>query len=92
MLSSVTTGTEDFRWRPILLPAYGPTALASLGYGALAPIVALAASDLGAGVTTAALVVGLTAFGQLVGDLPAGAVAARLGERSALLLAGFVDG
>lgn len=91
MLSSVTTGTEDFRWRPILLPAYGPTALASLGYGALAPIVALAASDLGAGVTTAALVVGLTAFGQLVGDLPAGAVAARLGERRALLLAGVVD-
>lgn len=91
MLSSVTTGTEDFRWRPILLPAYGPTALASLGYGALAPIVALAASDLGAGVTTAALVVGLTAFGQLVGDLPAGAVAARLGERRALLLAGVID-
>lgn len=91
MLAPVRTGIEDFSWRPILLPAYGPTALASLGYGALAPIVALAASDLGADVATAALVVGLIAFGQLIGDLPAGAVAARLGERRALLLASAVD-
>lgn len=65
--------------------------MASLGYGALAPIVALAAIELGASVATAALVVGLTAFGQLVGDLPAGALAARLGERKALLLASMLD-
>lgn len=87
----MATEPDDFRWRPILLPAYGPTAMASLGYGALAPIVALAASELGAGVATAALVVGLTAFGQLVGDLPAGAIAAKLGERRALLLASALD-
>ncbi len=87
----MATELDDFRWRPILLSAYGPTAMASLGYGALAPIVALAASELGAGVATAALVVGLTAFGQLVGDLPAGAIAAKLGERRALLLASALD-
>ncbi|WP_029135713.1 MFS transporter [Nakamurella lactea] len=87
----MSTTAGEFRWRPILVPAYGPTALASLGYGALAPIVALAAIDLGAGVATAALVVGLTAFGQLIGDLPAGVIAARLGERRALLLASLVD-
>lgn len=90
-LSRVATAPDDFRWRPILLPAYGPTAMASLGYGALAPIIALAASELGANVATAALVVGLTAFGQLVGDLPAGAIAAKLGERKALLMASTLD-
>lgn len=87
----MATEPDDFRWRPILLPAYGPTAMASLGFGALAPIVALAAFELGASVATASLVVGLTAFGQLVGDLPAGAIAAKLGERRALLLASAVD-
>lgn len=87
----VTIPDAEFRWRPILIPAYGPTAVASLGYGALAPIIALAAIDLGADLATAALVVVLTAFGQLVGDLPAGAIAARLGERRALLLAAAVD-
>jgi MFS family permease len=90
-LTLMSTSAEDFRWRPILIPAYGPSALASLGYGALAPIIALAAIDLGAGVATASLVVGLTAFGQLLGDLPAGVVSAKLGERRALLLASLVD-
>lgn len=80
-----------FRWRPILLPAYGPTALASLGYGAVTPMIALAAIALGASAAAAAVVVTLLACGQLVGDLPAGALAAKFGERRALLAAAAVD-
>ena len=44
----------------------------SIGYGAILPLVALSARDLGASVGVAALVVGLIGVGQLVGDLPAG--------------------
>lgn len=82
---------DAFRWRPILVPAYGPTALASLGAGALVPIVPLTATAEGAGIGLAALIVTMAALGQLVGDLPAGAIAGRLGERKALILAGLVD-
>lgn len=86
-----TRSADDFRWGPILVPAYGPSALASVGAGALVPIVPLTATAEGAGIGLAALVVALAAVGQLCGDLPAGAIATRLGERRALILAGLVD-
>lgn len=73
--------------RPILLPAYGPTAFASVGTGATLPVLALSVRDLGGGVGGAAFVVALLGIGQLVADLPAGALAARVGEQRALKLA-----
>jgi MFS family permease len=85
------TDSPDFRLREIALPAYGPTILSSLGYGAAMPMVALQARALGAGVGTAALVVALFGLGQLVTSLPAGAVVARLGERRALATAAVVE-
>lgn len=78
------------RWRPtptFLLTAYGPTVLASAGLGAVTPLIALTARDLGASVGFAAFVVALLGLGQLAGDLPAGVLAARVGEKRALLLA-----
>ncbi len=82
---------RSFRFRDIALPAYGPTAVSSLGYGALTPVLALRARDLGADVSMAALVVSLFAVGMLVCSLPSGAVVARLGERRTLLYGGLVD-
>ena len=73
------------------MPVYGPTLLVSLGTGAIVPLVALSARALGASVGTAALVVALIGVGQLVGDLPAGALAARIGEKRALVGACVVD-
>jgi MFS family permease len=73
--------------REVAVAAYGPTALASIGTGAVLPVFALTARDLGAGVGLAALVVGLLGLGQLAADLPAGALAVRIGERPALMLA-----
>jgi MFS family permease len=55
------------------------------------PVLALQARALGADVSTAAFVVALWPLGMLATSLPAGAVVARLGERTTLLLAGFVD-
>lgn len=82
---------ETVPWRSIAVPAYGPTVLVSIGQGAILPLIALSARDLGASVTVAALVVALTGLGQLLGDLPAGALAARIGEQRALVLACSVD-
>lgn len=73
------------------MPAYGPTILVSIGSGAILPLVALSARDLGASIGVAALIVALIGVGQLVGDLPAGALAARIGERRALIAACLLD-
>lgn len=82
---------ETFSWRQVAVPVYGPTLLVSIGAGAILPLVALSARGLGASVGGAALVVALLGVGQLVGDLPAGALAARIGERWALIIACLID-
>jgi MFS family permease len=82
---------ETVRWRSLAVPAYGPTVLVAVGQGAILPLVALSARDLGASVTVAAFVVALVGIGQLIGDLPAGALAARIGEQRALIGACVVD-
>ena len=73
--------------RSIALPAYGPPLLYGIGSGAVAPAVALSARALGASLGTAGLVVAVLGVGQIVGDVPAGALAARIGERRAMLVA-----
>lgn len=81
----------SFNWRQVAVPVYGPTLLVSIGSGAILPLIALSARELGASVGIAALVVAALGVGQLVGDLPAGALAARIGERWALILACLLD-
>ncbi len=73
--------------RAIAVPAFGPTALSAVGAGAVLPVLVLSARELGASVHIAALMIALIGIGQLAGDLPAGALTARIGERSALVLA-----
>jgi MFS family permease len=77
--------------RSIALAAYGPTALGSVGTGAVLPVVVLSARALGAEVSVAALLLSLIWIAQLVADLPAGALAARIGERSALVVACAIE-
>ena len=87
----VTTRGAGFRLRDIAVAAYGPSAVSSIGYGAIMPVLALQARALGADVSMAAFVVALWPLGMLATSLPAGAVVARLGERTTLLIAGLVD-
>lgn len=82
---------EDFSLRRIALPAFGPTALASVGAGAVTPVVALSARGYGATVSLAALVVGVSFVVELVSALPAGVLVARIGERRALIAAALLD-
>jgi MFS family permease len=77
--------------RAIALPAYGPTALGAVGTGAVLPVVVLSARGLGAPVSVAAFLLSLIWLAQLVADLPAGALAARVGERDALVVACAVE-
>ena len=85
------TAPDRFSWKTIAVAAYGPTALASIGYGAVIPLVALSAIDRGASPGTAALITGLLGIGQLLADLPAGWVAERLGEKWSIIVACLID-
>lgn len=85
------SASETFGWRRIAVPAFGPTLLSATATGAVVPIAALRADELGASLGTAAFVVALTGVGQLLGVLPAGALVARIGERAALVRAGLLD-
>lgn len=83
--------TTDFRLRDVALTAYGPTVVSAIGHGAVLPMLALRARELGADLGTAAFVVALLGIGQLLASLPAGALVARIGERWALVGAGLLD-
>ncbi|WP_246081857.1 MFS transporter [Nocardioides litoris] len=82
---------SGFRLRDVALSAYGPTLVSATGYGAVTPVLALRARDLGADVSTAAAVVALLGVGMLVASLPVSVVVARVGEKKALVAAGLVD-
>jgi MFS family permease len=88
--TSITTQPEG-GWTRFAVAAYGPTTLASIGHGAVAPLVALSALAMGASLHVSALVTGLVGIGQLMGDLPASWVATRLGEKRAIVAACLWD-
>jgi len=77
--------------RRFLVSAYGPTLLASLGFGAVIPMLALQAMALGTGAGLAAFIAALVGVGQVLGDLPAGILTDRFGERRALAIACLID-
>ncbi|MHA7287178.1 MFS transporter [Arthrobacter sp. MDT3-44] len=76
---------ETFDLRSIALGAYGPSLLYGVATGAILPVIALTARDLGADVATAALVITLSGIGSLVANVPATLIATRFGERKALV-------
>jgi MFS family permease len=72
--------------RRLAVPVFLPAAVFGVGQGAAVPVVALQARELGASVGGAGVIVALLGLGMVLGDLPAGRVVARIGERSAVLL------
>jgi MFS family permease len=65
---------------------YLPSVLFGIGQGAVLPVIALSARDLDASVAVAGLVVAVLGIGKVVGDLPAGVLADRAGERVAMMI------
>lgn len=78
--------------RSLGLPVYLPAWLFAIGQGAVVPIVALAARDLGASLPTAGLIVALQGVASLLFDLPAGSLVGRMGERRAMTASTVVLG
>jgi MFS family permease len=78
--------SEPGTLRGLTVPVLLPAAVFGIGQGAAVPVVALQARELGASVGGAGLIVALLGLGMVLGDLPAGRIVARIGERSAVLL------
>jgi MFS family permease len=81
--------------RPVSLVSVAPAVFLpalvfETGMGALTPMLALSGRALGASVGEAGLILALLGVGQILGDVPAGALAARLGDRKAMLIAAGV--
>lgn len=70
---------------------YGPTLLYGLGAGALIPLIPVIAAELGADVAVAGLVASSIVVGQLFGNIPAGWLTARVGERLTMIIAGITS-
>ncbi|MFI1241308.1 MFS transporter [Nocardia salmonicida] len=75
--------------RSMALAVFVPSAIYGIGSGAAAPMLPLRALELGASVGTAGVVVAMMGFGLILGDLPAGWLVARTGERKAIALGSF---
>lgn len=74
-----------FRWRSVVAVVFVPTIVFSMGVYALVPVIPALAARLGTDLGGAALIASLLVVGQLVGDIPSGAIVARIGERRAML-------
>lgn len=79
--------TRDVLWRfaPMI---YGPTLLFGLGEGALLPLLPSIAAAAGADLSQAALIASVLVVARLIGNLPAGWLVARIGERWTMAIAG----
>lgn len=81
------TPPTPFTLRGIAVAAFGPSLLFGLGEGAILPVIALTARDLGATVPQAALAVMLIGLGSLVSNIPASLITMHRGERWAIVSA-----
>jgi MFS family permease len=77
-------------FRKTFTSVYLPTTIYEAGEGAITPILPLLAIHLGANAAQAALVMALLGIGQVFGEVPAGHLAARIGDRAAMLWGAFI--
>lgn len=83
---------QPFSLRGMAVAAFGPTLLYGIGTGAILPVMALTARDLGASVAVAALVVTLIGLGSWFFNLPASLVTLQFGERWSIVGAAVAAG
>lgn len=79
--------TAPVTLRSIAPSVFLPALVYEIGNGAIAPVIALTALDLGASAGTAGFMLALLGIGQILGDVPAARLADRVGDRHAMLLA-----
>jgi MFS family permease len=83
----MSTADRPFRWRSVVVVVFVPTIVFSMGQYAIIPVIPALAQDLGTDLGGAALIASMLVVGQLLGDIPSGAVVARIGERRAMIAA-----
>lgn len=87
---TTTQADKNFSLRSVALPAFGPAVLFCLGEGAVLPVIALSARDLGASVAVSALIVTLIGLGSWFFNIPASIITEKFGERWSIVGAGAV--
>ncbi|MCE4027852.1 MFS transporter [Microbacterium sp. Au-Mic1] len=70
---------------------YLPTLLFSLGEGAVVPLIPVIAASRGATLASAGLIASALVVGQLCGNIPAGWLVAKVGERFTMVIAGSLS-
>ncbi|MBB2940959.1 MFS family permease [Actinoplanes lutulentus] len=80
------TAAKGLTLRQLGPTVYLPSGVYSIGTGAIAPVLALSATELGASFAVAAVVAGMVGVGQILGAVPAGVLVSRIGERRTMLL------
>jgi len=86
----MSNAERPFSLRSVALAAFLPTLLFSVGEGAIIPLIPLVANDLGATLAVAGFIAAMIMLGELVGDIPSGAIVSRIGERNAMLWASLL--
>lgn len=81
-----------FALRSLVLPVFIPTIIYKAGNGAVIPVLALTALELGASPSVAGIVVALLGVGQLVGNVPSARLVTRVGDRAAMIISAGVAG
>ncbi|GEA88514.1 MFS transporter [Cellulomonas cellasea] len=89
-MSSTARRTPAFLDRRSLAGVYLPALVFQVGLGAAVPMVAVTASQRGASLALAGLLAAMVGVGQILGDVPAGWLASRVGDRRAMLVASGV--
>ena len=84
-LAAVTSGNSSFSLRGIAVAAFGPSLLFGIGEGAIFPVIALSAKELGASVALSGFIVSLIGIGSLLSNIPAALVTSRYGERRSMI-------
>lgn len=83
----MTSGHSSFSLRGIAVAAFGPSLLFGIGEGAIFPVIALSAKELGASIALSGFIVSLIGIGSLLGNIPAAIITTRYGERRSMIAA-----
>ena len=74
-----------FSLKKIAVSAFGPSVLYGVANGAILPVIALTARELGASLSMSGLIVALIGVGSLISNVPAALITTRFGEKRAIV-------
>ncbi|MBN1401000.1 MAG: MFS transporter [Anaerolineae bacterium] len=77
---------RSLRDDPLILPFYLPSLILSVSWGLLTPVLPLYAKELNASYALVGLVLAGEAIGMLLGDVPAGVLMRRFGQKETMLI------